>query len=191
VTPGVHPAALDDAALLAQCDRSQNRSSGPGGQHRNKVESQVILRHRPTGVVAQAAERRSSHENARVALRRLRLLLAVEVRVAAPAGEVGSALWRSRVTRGGKAKEEEIAPGIRVRGAAPGGRIACNPEHHDYAALLAEALDVIADAGWDVKRAALRLGVSASQLVKLVKDHPPAFVRLNAERAARGERPLR
>lgn len=187
-----HPAALDDDALLAQCDLSKNRSSGPGGQHRNKVESQVILHHRATGIQAQAAERRSSHENKRVALRRLRLLLAVEVRHAVPDGEIGSALWRSRLTRAPKPTTEEIFPGVRVKSPAPtGGRIACSPDHHDYPALLAEALDVIAFAGWDLKKAALRLGVSASQLLKLIKDHPPALLRLNQERVKAGERALR
>ncbi len=188
----VHPAALDEDALLAQCDLSKNRSSGPGGQHRNKVESQVILRHRPTGIEAQAAERRSSHENKRVALRRLRLLLAVEVRTPTPAGEIGSALWRSRVKRPPTPRVEEIAPGIRVRAAeATGGRIECSPDHHDYPALLAEALDAIADAGWDVKKAALRLGVSPSQLVKFVKEHPPALIKVNEYRHKMGEHPLK
>ncbi len=193
VKHSVHPAALDDEALLAQCDLTKNRSSGPGGQHRNKVESQVHLFHTPTGIGAQAAERRSSHENKRVALRRLRLLLAVEVRMSVRAGEVGSELWRGRVKRGPKPKTEEIFPGLRVKaaGAGSGGRIQCSPEHADFPALLAEALDVIADAGWDMKKAALRLGVSMSQLLKFVKDHPPAMVRLNAERLKVGERALK
>ncbi|MBL8747233.1 MAG: peptide chain release factor-like protein, partial [Phycisphaerae bacterium] len=116
----VHPAALDDEALLAQCDMTKNRSSGPGGQHRNKVESQVHLFHTPTGVSAQAAERRSSHENKRVALRRLRLLLAVEVRRGVPAGDIGSELWWSRVKRAPKGKMEEIFPGVRVRAEGSG-----------------------------------------------------------------------
>lgn len=190
---GVHPASLDDEALLAQCEASKNRSSGPGGQHRNKVESQVILLHRPTGIEAQAAERRSSHENKRVALRRLRLLLAVGFRMPVPTGDIGSELWRSRVKRAPKPKTEEIFPGIRVKADAGsgGGRIECSPEHHDFPALLAEALDVIAGAGWDVKKASVRLGVSMSQLVKFVKDHPPAMVRLNEERVRVGERPLK
>ncbi len=193
ISQSLHPAALVDEALLAQCDMTKNRSSGPGGQHRNKVESQVHLFHTPTGVSAQAAERRSSHENKRVALRRLRLLLAIEVRRPVASGEIGSELWRSRVKRGPKPKVEEIFPGVKVKpeGSAAGGRIQCSPEHADFPALLAEALDVIADAGWDVKKAALRLGVSMSQLVKFVKDHPPAMVRLNTERMKVGERALK
>jgi hypothetical protein len=200
--PWPHPACLDEEDLLAQCTLTRSRSSGPGGQHRNKVESQVILLHTPTGLTAQAAERRTAAENKRVAVRRLRLTLAVEHRCPVPRGGIGSDLWKSRRSTPPRGKTEEIFPGIRVRidpaggaegrpAGAPLGRIACNPDHHDYPALLAEALDVIADANWDTRRAAARLEVSASQLLKLVKDHPPALLRLNAERAARGERPLK
>lgn len=192
MNPYAHPAAYDDETLLAQCDMSKNRSSGPGGQHRNKVESQVILLHTPTGVEAQASERRSSHENKRVALRRLRLALAVEVRRAVPSGEIGSELWRSRVRPGPKPAMEEIFPGVKVRASsAPGGRIECSPDHHDYPSLLAEALDAIADANWDVRKASVRLGVSMTQLLRFVKDHPPALLKLNEERIRRGEHTLK
>ena len=192
-TPWPHLAALAEEELLAQCDRSTNRTRGPGGQHRNKVESQVLLVHMGSGVAAQASERRSAVENQRVAIRRLRLALAVEVRGAVPPGEVGSALWKSRVKAPAvKETTEEILPGVRVRvPGTRGGRIECSPNHHDYPALLAEALDVICDAGWDIKRAAVRLGVSTSQLLKLIKDHPPALLRLNKERQARGEHTLK
>ena len=52
-----HPAALDPERLLAACDATRTRRSGPGGQNRNKVETAVILRHRPTGIQAEANER--------------------------------------------------------------------------------------------------------------------------------------
>lgn len=189
-----HPACLPDDVLLSQCEMSKNRTRGPGGQHRNKVETAVTLVHGPTGVSAQASERRSVVENQRVALKRLRFALAVEVRRPAPPGEIGSALWRSRRTAPPSPKTEEIAPGLRVRvpvSATGGGRIHCNPDHHDMPALIAEALDVIAEAGWDAKTAAIRLQVSATQLVRLLKDHPPALERLNRERMARGDHPLK
>lgn len=189
-----HPACLTDEALLSQCDRTKNRVRGPGGQHRNKVESAIMLHHTPSGLVAQASERRSSTENQRVALRRLRFMLAVEVRKPVAPGEIGSELWRKRRSKAPKPKTEEIAPGLRVRvpgSATGGGRIACSADHHDMPALIAEALDVIADAGWDVKTAAIRLEVSSTQLVRLLKDHPPALERLNRERMGRGDHPLK
>ena len=51
--PHDHPASLDDDRLLAECDQSFLRRSGPGGQNRNKVETAVVLRHRPTGLIAE------------------------------------------------------------------------------------------------------------------------------------------
>ncbi len=174
-----HPACLDDDALLAQCAMGKSRSGGPGGQHRNKVETKVTLTHQPTGVSAQAGERRSAMENKGVALKRLRLRLAVEHRVGVPTGEIGSALWRSRLTRQRDASGATIV------------RISCNPGHRDYPSLLAEAMDVLADAGDDPTKAGLRLGVSASQIVKLLREHPPALVLVNERRKAAGEHPLR
>ncbi len=67
---------LDDARLLLECDVELFIGSGPGGQHRNKTESAVRLRHRPSGIVAIAAERRSQFQNRNRALRRLRQKLA-------------------------------------------------------------------------------------------------------------------
>lgn len=66
----------DDEKLLGDCDVEYLRASGPGGQHRNKVESGVRLTHLPTGVVANATERRSQSQNREVALERLREKLA-------------------------------------------------------------------------------------------------------------------
>ena len=171
--PAPHPATLDEHALVEQCGFSKDRAGGPGGQNRNKVESRVTILHGPTGIEAHAGERRSAVDNRRVALFRLRLLLAVSVRTPIAAGDVRSDLWRSRCPDAG------------------GGKIACNPEHHDYPALLAEALDVVWASGLDVGKAALRLCASTSQLTKLMKDHPPAFVRLNQARLAAGMHRLR
>lgn len=77
---------LDDTALLAQCEFDRFRASGPGGQKRNRTDSAVRLRHRPTGVRSEAVESRSQHENRARALRRLRLSLALTAR--APEDEV-------------------------------------------------------------------------------------------------------
>lgn len=54
------------------------RSSGAGGQHRNKTDSAIRLTHLPTGVVVTAAEERSQHQNREVAWRRLHERLSAE-----------------------------------------------------------------------------------------------------------------
>jgi hypothetical protein len=165
VRRAVHPAALGSEALLAACEIRHTRGTGPGGQHKHNNQTAVVLTHRDTGLSAQASERRSVEQNKAVAVRRLRLALAVEHRVAVPAGEVRSELWRSR-TRGG--------------------RIVLSPKHADYPTMLAEGLDVLGACGLDPKRAALRLGVSPSQLIRMIADHPPALTWVNRERGARG-----
>ena len=67
-----------------------------------------------------------------------------------------------------------------------GGRIAVSPEHDDFPAILAEALDAIAACGDDLKAAAEPLGCTASQLIKLLKDEPRALAAVNARRRQAG-----
>lgn len=52
------------------------RSSGPGGQHKNKTATAVRIRHISTGIVAQASERRSQHQNREIAMCRIRKAVA-------------------------------------------------------------------------------------------------------------------
>ena len=171
--PHPHPACLPEDDLLKSCQVTTGRAGGPGGQHRNKVETLVTVTHLPTGLCASAGERRSQIENRHAAVARLRLELAVHHRCPVPKGRglavldgpTASGLWVSRV---------------RHR------RIFCNPEHWDFPAMLAEALDVLADHGYEPRRAALWLDVSASQIIRLIAECPPALVAVNSAHAAKG-----
>jgi hypothetical protein len=164
-----HPAAFSLDELQAECDVQFVRRSGPGGQHRNKVSTAVVLLHRPSGVKAEAAERRSQAENRTVAVFRLRVRLALEVRIERGPGGVPSALWKSRLR---------------------GGRIAISAAHDDFPALLAEAIDTLAGCEFDLKPASKTLGCSSSQLLKFLQKEPQAMALVNRQRRQRGEHPL-
>jgi hypothetical protein len=71
---------LSDPQLLAECEVDTHRGPGPGGQKRNKTDSAVRLRHKPTGLMVIAGESRSQHENRVRALKRLREALALRIR---------------------------------------------------------------------------------------------------------------
>jgi peptide chain release factor 2 len=61
-----------DEELLGECEVETFRSSGPGGQHVNKTESAVRLRHLPSGLVVTSRQERSQHQNKADCLRKLR-----------------------------------------------------------------------------------------------------------------------
>jgi hypothetical protein len=165
-----HPAALSDEQLLADCTVQFTRRSGPGGQHRNKVETAVVLTHTPTGIRAEAGERRSQAQNRSVALFRLRFALAIQVRMPVDPQEQPSELWRSRST---------------------GRKLTVNNEHADYPALLAEALDRVVAHEFELTTAADSLQVSTTQLARFLQQSPKAWKWVNDERLVRNLRPLR
>lgn len=166
----IHPAALPVDELLRDCEVRRTRRSGPGGQHRNKVETAIVLNHLPSGIAAEASERRSQAENQQRALFRLRLKLALALRTPVSAETPPSPRWQARVRKG---------------------RLAVNPEHDDFPALLAEALDHLTAAEFDLPTVAAHLGVSSSQLINLLRREPAALQQLNVERSRRGLRPMK
>ena len=168
-----HPAQLPREVLLKECVFRRTRRSGPGGQHRNKVETAVVVEHRPTEIRAEAAERRSQALNREMAIHRLRVQLALQVR--SPTLELScellpSPLWESRVA---------------------GGKLSVNPEHVDFPALLSEALDVLSAHDFEFPAAAEQLGITSSQLVKFFKLEPEALLTANRHRKQRGLADLR
>jgi hypothetical protein len=71
------------------------------------------------------------------------------------------------------------------------GRLAVREGHADFPALLAEALDLLSAHDHEVLSAAPWLGITPTQLVKLLAKEPRALAALNGVRSARGLRVLR
>ena len=61
-----------DEDLLRECEVETFRSSGPGGQHVNKTESAVRLKHVSSGIVVTSQQERSQHRNKALCLEKLR-----------------------------------------------------------------------------------------------------------------------
>ncbi len=70
------PYSLDRQVLEREVQVEVFRASGPGGQHVNKTESALRLRHLPSGVVVTAQDSPSQHRNREIAFERLRERLA-------------------------------------------------------------------------------------------------------------------
>ena len=165
----MHPARLSTDELLANCVVRSQRRGGPGGQHRNKVETAVVIEHTSTGLRAEASERRSQADNRRMAIVRMRMLLAMEHREASDLVSVSS-LWRSRIA---------------------GTRIDVSTEHEDFPAILAELLDGLLAFSYDLSETSKHFAVTSSQLVSLLRSYPPALTLVNTKRNELGLHRLR
>ena len=156
---------LTDEELVQGCERQAFRGPGPGGQKRNKTSNGIRLVHVPTGVSAEAVEHRSQAQNLGAAVERLRWALATGLR--SPA-EPTHALLLSHVRQG-----RFVAP-----------------RRAEAVAVAVLVLDVLAEAGFVLKDAADRVGVSTASLSAFLTSHPPLLTVVNTERLQRGLRPL-
>ena len=163
---------LDDPALLAQCDFDRFRASGPGGQKRNVTDSAVRLRHRRSGVSAEANESRSQHENRARALRRLRRALALHL--------------RAPVDLDGYTAPAEVEA-VRTRD----GRLSVGRRDARFLPAIAALFDVLEATEWRVGGAARAVGVSTAALGRLLALDQAVWRGANERRRAHGLTALR
>lgn len=103
--------------LLAESEIDVYRSSGPGGQKKNKTESSVRVRHLPTGLIRIATEHRSQTRNRELALERL--FDALEARNRKRKPRVATKPTRSAAVKRLESKRRESA--IKAQRRAPSG----------------------------------------------------------------------
>nr|VDC61207.1 unnamed protein product [Brassica rapa] len=168
-----------DEELMKQCKFETFRVSGPGGQHRNKRDSAVRLKHLPTGIVAQAVEDRSQHKNRASALNRLRTLLAVKV--------------RNKVDIEAYSPPPELLqilpPKSTIRTSSSGSQI--GPNNPKFVPGMQALLDVISASDGSIADSAKLLGLSTGGLSRLILSHDGLRMAVNSMRAAKGMKPLK
>jgi hypothetical protein len=132
------------------------------------------MRHGPTGIVAQAFERRSQHENRAVALRRLREAIALE--------------WRQDLSpsRPGATRIPEEVVAI-----LPGTKGQIGPNNERFWPGIAGVLDLFVALECSVSDTAAALGLSTGALSRLLLENPAVGAKANELRADRGMRTLR
>ena len=167
---GEHPSMLSEERLLKDVVLDFGRSSGPGGQHRNRKATSCTATHLPTDISGEATERRRQSENRKMAISRLRRTLAILLRRPIDVHcYTPTTLWKSR---------------------KQGDQLPINPKHGDYSAILAETLDVILASDFDMSKVSEVLQVSKTQLLKIVSNEKAALTWLNEQRKERGLKPL-
>ncbi|MCE3215902.1 hypothetical protein HAX54_004053 [Datura stramonium] len=170
---------MSDEELMRQCEMSTFKASGPGGQHRNKRESAVRLKHNPTGIVAQAVEDRSQHMNRASALSRLRVLLALKVRnnidldTYTPPQELLQILPAKSTIRVSK-----CGPQI-------------GPNNPKFALGMQALLDLLFAVEGSVSDAAKKLGLSTGALSRLLLSDDNLRMAVNEFRKSKGIKPLK
>ncbi len=165
---------VGDDALIAQCEVDRYRASGPGGQHRNKTESAVRLRHKLSGVSAIGEDSRSQSENKLHAVRRLRSAIALELRE--------------------PVRLEGFAPSRRLAALVAGGTAPLGAKTKltgEYWAGMAELLDLLVAGSLEIATTAHRLGITTGALSKLLLHDDQVARVVNDLRRASGMRALR
>ncbi|KAH6828326.1 Class I peptide chain release factor [Perilla frutescens var. hirtella] len=177
-TDGREYVAMTDEKLMSQCEMGTFKVSGPGGQHRNKRESAVRLKHLPTGIIAQASEDRSQHKNRAAALSRLRKLLALKVRNTIDLDTYIPPLELVQILPTKSTIRLDKGPQI-------------GPNNPKFALGMQALLDLIFAVEGSVSEAAKKLGLSTGALSRLILSDDSLRQAVNEFRVDKGMKPLK
>ncbi|XP_012476953.1 uncharacterized protein LOC105792747 isoform X1 [Gossypium raimondii] len=180
---------LKDEELMRQCELNTFKASGPGGQHRNKRESAVRLKHLPTGIIAQAVEDRSQHMNRASALARLRTLIALKANCCLiDMNEV-----RNPVSLESYSPPPELLQILprnsTLRRSDSGPQI--GPNNPKFILGMQALLDLIFAVDGSISDAAKLLGMSTGALSRLILSDDSLWKAVNELRASKGMKPLK
>lgn len=156
--------ARSDEALLAACRTERIARGGPGGQHANRTASAVRLTEPATGVSVVAGDSRDQHRNRSLAMRRMRLALACQLRGKSDPG------W--------------------LQGVRHGSRLRIGPEAKTFPLVVGVLLDALAAADGDLRAAAAACGISATQMRRALVVDKQVHAAANALREQAGQPPL-
>ncbi|KAK9690885.1 hypothetical protein RND81_09G161000 [Saponaria officinalis] len=170
---------LTDEELMNECEMGTFKTSGPGGQHRNKRETAVRLKHIPTGIIAQASEDRSQHKNRASALTRLRALIALKVRRPVDLDAYSPPKLLLQI----------LPAKSTVRGSDCGSQI--KPNNPKFAEGMRALLDLIYAVGGSVADASKYLGISTGALSRIILSDDNLRLAVNELRASKGMKPLK
>lgn len=163
---------FSDEELLKQCDWYAGRASGPGGQKRNKTHSAINMIHTPSGITVIANEHRMQGENRHLALKRLRLALALAYR-----RDVDPETFEIPVEATAQLNNK--------------GKLAVNPDNPRYLPIIARMLDLLVYFRGQVSNAADRFGISTTNFVNILHDNPKLWTVAQEIRKRYGLPPLK
>lgn len=153
--------SLDE--LLRACTLKGYQGSGPGGQHRNKTNTGVLLTLREFNLEIKSCEGRSAHENKVHALHRMQMALALQVRC------------------------EPSTPEIPF----PGSNGHIQTSNALFPLFVAHVFDIMASKGGDTKMAAAAFKLTPSALVKILRQDKACATKLQGNRQQNGQKPLK
>eukprot|EP00242_Pyramimonas_sp_CCMP2087_P015420 CAMPEP_0198225036 /NCGR_PEP_ID=MMETSP1445-20131203/99416_1 /TAXON_ID=36898 /ORGANISM="Pyramimonas sp., Strain CCMP2087" /LENGTH=182 /DNA_ID=CAMNT_0043904411 /DNA_START=216 /DNA_END=764 /DNA_ORIENTATION=+ len=158
--------ALPQDKMLQQCSVDYIRTSGPGGQHRNKTETGVRIKHNPSGITTRGTERRSRLQNEAEAVKRLKLLIATQVR------------------RNVELPNSDETVSQRISTILPTKKQRLGPNHPNYPLGLQALLDLFDAYNGSMADTAKHLHLSTGVLSKLMCSNDIIFTAANSVRKA-------